>query len=232
MYKKAAVITVVIIVLVTATYFSLGRGSIGPAFFDTLEARAIIGPMDVKIFASAHSIPAMPAEGSLRISPGSIVLGSDEAAMMRKEGLFSRVGDKVKLFGIEADVVGIIEKTDTPLDMMHLISDDNLASLQPGKAVQFRESEGMIKMFLVSEESMWELEEGSLQFDEIERDGKTYYPLAIGRDEAAMMMKERLFTAPGDTIEDFFGNDVFVAGIYKETGGALDMMHVLPVEVI
>ena len=58
-----------------------------------------------------------------RVCP--VAIGADEAAMMRGESLFSKPGDQVNgFFGNDIVVAAVLEKTNTPLDMMHIVSDD------------------------------------------------------------------------------------------------------------
>ncbi|MCX6730565.1 MAG: copper-translocating P-type ATPase, partial [Candidatus Roizmanbacteria bacterium] len=59
---------------------------------------------------------------------------------------------------------------------------------------------------------------------------KRYIPLYVGIHEGRMMMKEKLFTKQGDTIKDFFGNDIFIAGILPKTNTEFDNMHVVGTE--
>jgi hypothetical protein len=54
-----------------------------------------------------------------------IALGADEAAAMRAEKLFSKPGDQISsFFGNDMVVAAILEKTNTPLDMFHIVSSD------------------------------------------------------------------------------------------------------------
>jgi hypothetical protein len=57
-------------------------------------------------------------------------------------------------------------------------------------------------------------------------------PMYIGFTEGAMMQKEKLFTKIGDTIDNLFGNNIFIAGIAKKTYTSLDMMHFVPIQFI
>ena len=51
-----------------------------------------------------------------------LVLGANEATMMREEHLFSRPGDVIRgFFGRNVVVVGVLNKTNTGLDIMHFI---------------------------------------------------------------------------------------------------------------
>jgi hypothetical protein len=58
--------------------------------------------------------------GGVRYYP--LVLGSDEAKMMREEHLFSQPGDVIRgFFGRNVVVVGVLNKTNSGLDMMHFV---------------------------------------------------------------------------------------------------------------
>ncbi|ACL16025.1 hypothetical protein [Methanosphaerula palustris] len=51
-----------------------------------------------------------------------IVLGANEAKMMREEGLFGTVGDEIRgFFGKNVVVVGVLETTNSSFDMMHVV---------------------------------------------------------------------------------------------------------------
>ena len=52
----------------------------------------------------------------------------------------------------------------------------------------------------------------------------TYYPVYLGYSEAKMMKDNKLFANDGDTIKDFFGNNVIVYTL-PETKTELDTMH-------
>ena len=51
-----------------------------------------------------------------------LILGYDEAKMMREEKLFNKVGDTLDgFFGRNIVIVGVLEKTNTSLDMAHVV---------------------------------------------------------------------------------------------------------------
>ncbi len=51
-----------------------------------------------------------------------LVLGSNEATMMREERLFDNVGDEIRgFFGKNVVVVGVLETTNSSFDMMHVV---------------------------------------------------------------------------------------------------------------
>ena len=80
-------------------------------------------PLKLKIAeGSMGNFKARVIDGK-RLCP--IALGADEAAAMRSEKKFAKPGDKINgLFGNDVVVAAILEKTNTPLDMMHVVSDD------------------------------------------------------------------------------------------------------------
>jgi hypothetical protein len=54
-----------------------------------------------------------------------IIIGYEEAKMMREEKLFNKVGDTLEgFFDRDVMIVGITQKTDTGLDMMHVVEKD------------------------------------------------------------------------------------------------------------
>ncbi|MDD5463630.1 MAG: heavy metal translocating P-type ATPase [Candidatus Moranbacteria bacterium] len=55
--------------------------------------------------------------------------------------------------------------------------------------------------------------------------GKKYLPIYIGSAEAKLMTSEKLFQKEGDRLDNFFGNNVIVAGILPETKTVLDNFH-------
>jgi len=54
-----------------------------------------------------------------------LILGYDEAKMMREEKLFTHIGDKLDgFFGKDVIIVGIIQKNNNSMDMMHIVQSD------------------------------------------------------------------------------------------------------------
>ncbi|MGV8086365.1 MAG: hypothetical protein ACP5N1_01915 [Candidatus Woesearchaeota archaeon] len=54
-----------------------------------------------------------------------IIIGYDEAMMMREEKLFTSVGDTLdNFFGRDIIIVGVIKKTNTSVDMIHFVQPD------------------------------------------------------------------------------------------------------------
>jgi Cu+-exporting ATPase len=75
-------------------------------------------------------------EGRALIGPNEMIIGYDEAQMMKEEKLIKGAGDVLpNFFGIgEMKVIGILAKTGTEVDKYHLVSSDTLEKIN-GKAV-------------------------------------------------------------------------------------------------
>lgn len=197
----------------------------------------------LKIFAEVEPMlleKYKAIEGNTLIREGKLIIGSEEAKMMKKEGLFSSIGDRIdNLFGIDVTINGIIRKTNTIIDDMHFVDKSDYASLDAVEGKTFFKFKGAeIKTFLyvpieTIEDSVRKMNlkfsEGNISLYAIGYlDSKEYKPVIIGASEAEMMRKEKLFNSIGDRIDNLFGQDVFIAGILEKTNSSIDMMHVTP----
>ncbi len=186
---------------------------------------------DPKLFMSVSVLPVWlkAEEGSLLALPGEMVLGYEEAMMMKEEKLISAAGDKLEnFFGLNQVIVaGIIKPTGTALDNFHLLADEDFSQLTATSRLRLvAENEVMKYFYFVEINDVPEKISASIEsLEPIIIDNKKYLPIYIGRQEANMMIEAKLLEKTGDIIEDFFGNDVVVAGIVPETGTLFDMMH-------
>lgn len=193
-----------------------------------------------KLFANVDAkrlAPYAAAEGVNTPSQDSMVLGATEARMMREEKLFTAVGDEFEsFFGIRTRVGGILKPTEGIIDDIHFLSNDQFNAIdgEVDRVFILRASNGMPKLFYtksVGERILLKLtlSEGSLDsYDYRVIDGKKQYPVLVGAQEAKEMRAEGLFTTPGDTIANFFGTNVFIAGVLAQTNTSVDMMHIIP----
>ena len=71
------------------------------------------------------------AEGEVSLGEGELVLGYNEAKMMRENKLFSRVGDTIpNFFGSSTiKIVGILKPTGTLLDSYHFLNESTWAKI-------------------------------------------------------------------------------------------------------
>jgi len=191
----------------------------------------------------------------------SMVLGYAEAKDMAEE---NNITISQALWGYDVDegflgdsirVTGMLKRTDTLMDMMHILPKGRFDSIQPAERITVKfTDEKMPKFFyyirpdgtniprgirfamggmmdyerLKNEKTVVSLD--ILGLDLHIRQNKTYLPLIIGSEEAKMMMGEKLFAKTGDKIEGFFGKDVVIAGVLAPTGTVLDMFHYMPEE--
>ncbi len=175
-------------------------------------------------------------EGNFPVGENEMVVGSKEAAMMRAEKLFQNPGDTLKnFFGIpEMKVVGVLEPTGMSLDEYHIMTSATFNRIEAKAEVKTAKVEKMMQYFYVVNgenipESIREVispqEFGSLIFQD-----KKLLPIFIGAEEAKVMREEKLFEKEGDIIENFFGNNVLIAGILPKTNSLLDNFHFVGTE--
>ena len=252
MQRKTPIMMVILLLVIgSVLYFTLGASD-ATAMNDPKNSNA-----DLSIFKDIQLKVAYTPEGAIKIfalaknnvlnkykssngnnlpESNSMVIGSDEARMMIEGKLFNKPGDELKdLFGIDTTVEGILDSTGTFADDFHFLSGEQYNKLQDDSnvlRVEFKDA-NTPKLFYIYDKdnpspAKIELADGNINlFYEHIIGKKIYYPIIIGSKEAKMMQEEKLFTKTGDIINDFFGKDVIVVGIIKETNTGLDMMHIV-----
>lgn len=84
--------------------------------------------MDIYATASPRALARLKAsEGEPVPSDGALVIGADEAAMMRRNGDLGEVGSSLEEGGVPARLGGVLGPTGTPLDMAHFFSPADFA---------------------------------------------------------------------------------------------------------
>ena len=171
-------------------------------------------------------------EGRALVGPNEMIVGYDEAQMMKAEKLISGAGDVLKdFFGVnEMKVIGILAKTGTAADNYHFVSAETLEKIKGNAVIKTTSAEdGSSKIFYEVDNNIPTQFISDISTDSFSHPiviaGKAYQPIYIGADEATMMQKERIFQKEGDLITGFFGNDVIVAGILPKTNTQLDNLH-------
>ena len=183
-----------------------------------------------KLFASVSSLPGsfQVESGTSELTGQSVVIGSSEAKMMKEEGLFKNVGDVLPdLFGAKnVTVRGILKPTGTLADSYHFLSPNAFKDIENAARLQVvDETNGTTKMFYFIEGLVPEKLKDDIKSTAPATIGDTtYYPVYVGYAEAKMMRENKLFANDGDTIKDFFGNNVIVYTL-PETKTELDNMH-------
>lgn len=189
-----------------------------------------------KLFLGVSQLPQelALAEGSSVLAPNTMIVGATEAAMMKEESLFAKSGDSIQnFFGVSTMTIqGVLAQTGTILDDVHVVDTQTLPLLATNQRVVTAIAENNIKLFLpVTADTIppafrSQISESSLR--PIVIAGKTYAPVFIGASEAAMMKEEGLFTEPGDRLENFFGNAVYIADVLPKTNTLIDEFHLVP----
>lgn len=245
--KTGILVAAIVLVVGTAYYFGAdldeemgGAATVDPVIFAQMELKTgVLDGKYLKLFAQAQNNAMAMLEtsaGNPIPERGSMVVGSDEAAMMIEEKLFERPGDKLAgFFGVDTDIEGVLAPTGTFVDMAHFLGPEQFATIAAEQNAFVKLSpEGAPKLFYtlgVGETFPVPLAFAEGKFDDYETHdlvGTTYVPVIVGAKEAQMMIEEKLFQKPGDTIKGFFGNDIVIVGVLEETGTPLDMMHITP----
>jgi hypothetical protein len=173
-------------------------------------------------------------EGSGVIPLNGVALGSQEAMMMRQEKEFSKIGDPLEDFAGKTgySVTGILAPTGTVLDLAHIISKAAFSTLPTGTVLKAIDDQGSLKLFYAGDIAQLpdDIKKGfpEKSVTSIEKNGKIYVPIYVGSEEAAMMRQKKLFNKTGDTIDGFFGNNVYVAGVLPQSGTVFDLLHYIP----
>ena len=250
--KFAIAITFAIMLIGSTLYFMSGnaeasnemagaKSKIDSGIYNGIKFKAAYTPEgQLKIFAlaSSNTLAMLKAvEGNPLPETNSVVIGYDEADMMKSEKLFLKAGDSIiGLFGIDTKVGGVLAKTNSPIDDFHFLSETQFKSIsgKEGKIFVRLNDEGAPKIFYSYRYSdnpplKIKLKEGKItDYRIIAIAGQTYYPVILGAKEAEIMRSEGLFTNTGDMIKGFFGKNIIITGVLEETDTGLDMMHLIP----
>ncbi len=184
-----------------------------------------------KLILGVGSLPGILTvkEGVLTLGNDEMILGYKEAMMMKEKKLINGVGDSLKdFFGLSSvKIVGILEPTGTLLDDYHFVNNNTLSKMTSVATVKYVAEKEIIKVFYfdTTNNTPEKLKNSIQGFDVLTLGDKKYLPIYIGSSEANMMIENKLITKTGDTIDNFFGNDVIIAGILPETKTDFDMMH-------
>ncbi len=245
--KLSIIVTAVVLIVGSLYYFVWGSPYPGMTYvyrditvYRDMKLKADYKNGTLKVFAVANpeALSAYRAsEGKPVPEENTVVIGSAEAAMMRREGLFKGPGDKITgFFGIDPVVGGVLKKTYGIVDDMHFVSESEYEKVQGEEgrvfiAIKDNKSPKLFFVLPVGEAPPLTLPfaEGSLADYSVRViNGKQYYPVILGSGEAAMMRFERLLKEPGDTIDGFFGRDIVIIGVLAKTNTIIDMAHISP----
>ncbi|MFH1054950.1 MAG: hypothetical protein V1744_02520 [Candidatus Altiarchaeota archaeon] len=265
---KSLLFTILVLALGTAALYQQGyfnsKTALNPMIFGDMQIKILFedNTPEFIAYAPAEKLSTVPTlMGESVPETDSMVLGYDEAKEMSQENNITASeamwGFNVDegFLGKETRVSGMLEKTDTLMDMMHILSKEKFNSIPPGEKIHVKFTEDKMPKFfyyIKPDSTNWPKKTffaaGSmLDYEELKnertvidlnivgldlhiRQNKTYLPLVLGAQEATMMRREGIFAKVGDKIDNFFGRDVVVAGILEPTDTPLDMFHYMPAE--
>ena len=96
------------------------------------NTKLVIKDGETKVFLEVDDIGALKiAQGSYPQRTGDIILGAEEAEMMKKARIFQNVGDEIYgIFGLpKTRIIGILAMTDTELDNYHIADKKTFKSI-------------------------------------------------------------------------------------------------------
>ncbi len=172
------------------------------------------------------------SEGVSELSFGDIILGADEAAMMRREKLIGPMNSELRdAFGLEkVRITGVLERTGTVLDDLHVVSAETFDSLASIGDMLIIDDLGVPKIFLRARDAA-ALPESIRAFlgpNDLQIDESGRASIAIGFREARMMKRRGLIKGEGSLIDGFFGTFVRIGTILPPTKTMLDEVHIVP----
>lgn len=190
-----------------------------------------------KIFISSDNTPAdvkiIQWTGTFSNQWAEMIIGYDEALMMKRENLFSKPGDELHdFFGLKTiKIIGILAPTKTMLDEVHIVNTDGFKKFDIQKSLLVSaDEENALELFYLYDATTIPLKlKNSIDPNKTsyELSGKNYLAFYPGYKEGQIMMKGKEFNKVGDVLEEKW-NDIMVAELLKRTYTALDMIHFLP----
>lgn len=129
----------------------------------------------------------------------------------------------------EAKTMNVQEKLGVSTEEQEILAgklkDVNISETDIQKKVA---GDGTVKYFYITNNNVPEKITAEIPqdgFNPVYIGSKKYLPVYIGAAEAEMMKKEKLFSKEGDTLENFFGQNVIVSKVLAKTDTVLDNLH-------
>lgn len=172
------------------------------------------------------------AEGTATLDAWDILLGANEAAMMRTEKLIGDIGSTLTgAFGPETvRITGVLAPTGTILDDLHIVNDATFTELARVGEMLIIDDFGVPKLFLLvsGPEALPPSVQALLSGDDLKTDATGRVTIVLGSGEARMMRRLGLIAGEGSEIDGLFGVDVRIGTILPATKTMLDMVHIVP----
>ncbi|MGE4443694.1 MAG: heavy metal translocating P-type ATPase [Candidatus Altimarinota bacterium] len=184
-----------------------------------------------KIFLFSEKIPEniKIKSGSNILDENGVIIGNMEAQMMIQEGLIKGVGDTLyNFFGLEkVTITGILEKTDTALDEVHILDSKNyekiLGDAESLLYLPTQDNLGIRTFYLYENKNIPKIFESDIDLKN--SFSGEYLNMYLGFLDAQMMKDLGILNNVGETLDNFFGNKVIYTKKLKRTYSAYDMMH-------
>ncbi|MDP2091089.1 MAG: heavy metal translocating P-type ATPase [Candidatus Gracilibacteria bacterium] len=184
-----------------------------------------------KIFIFNDNIPQYfkLSSGINSLKNDEVVIGYMEARMMIELGLIKGVGDELtNFFGLDkVKVVGILSKTDTFLDDVHIFNSSNYDKVigDNSSLVFFATPDklGIRTFYLMDNTNIPKYFINQIDTNTFTSNG--VINMYVGFTDTNMMFQLGLIKNIGDKLSNFFGNDVIFYKQLKKTFTSYDMIH-------
>ncbi len=184
-----------------------------------------------KIFLFSEKIPEniKIKSGSNILDENGVIIGNMEAQMMIQEWLIKWVWDTLyNFFGLEkVTITGILEKTDTALDEVHILDSKNYEKiLWDAESLLYlptQDNLGIRTFYLYENKNIPKIFESDIDLKN--SFSWEYLNMYLWFLDAQMMKDLWILNNVWETLDDFFGNKVIYTKKLKRTYSAYDMMH-------
>lgn len=184
-----------------------------------------------KIFLFSEKIPEniKIKSGSNILDENGVIIGNMEAQMMIQEWLIKWVWDTLyNFFGLEkVTITGILEKTDTALDEVHILDSKNYEKiLWDAESLLYlptQDNLGIRTFYLYENKNIPKIFESDIDLKN--SFSWEYLNMYLWFLDAQMMKDLWILNNVWETLDNFFGNKVIYTKKLKRTYSAYDMMH-------
>jgi hypothetical protein len=99
---------------------------------------------------SGLNLPVVEGTDTFSNQGPEMIIGYDEAVMMKREGLFRKIGDELKnFFGLDSiKIIGILAPTKTFIDEVHIVNANGFERIQSEESLFITQDQsGQEKIF-------------------------------------------------------------------------------------
>ncbi|MFH2020227.1 MAG: hypothetical protein ABIJ34_02370 [archaeon] len=221
MNRFSVSVTIFFIVAVSIMYFAFSENETMLSLPADIEFKTAVSDGELKLFAHANNneIAMLKSKGNPLPDVGTIVVGSSEASRMDLAP-----GTKIKVFGHEMEIEGVLAKTGSILDSTYLLDSHDFINLNAeDKIIVYRDMESVTYFYNYDPQDSINLilSEGSMEdYWILNKGNEKYLPALVGSDVKDNNLKL------GD-VSKYHGENIIVKGFLTRTGTPLDYIIII-----